>query len=85
MCDSCDKEMKGESNFIFELSREEFENLRSQFDTSSWEVVKKMNFDAIKFMRQERDRVSKKIKGMPPEKEIEYFKKKSEEFRRRKW
>jgi len=38
-------------------------------------------FDAVKFMRQQRDRVSQTIKGMTPEQELEYFKKKSKEFR----
>lgn len=41
-------------------------------------------FDAVEFMRQQRDRVSKTIKGMTPEQELEYFKKKSEEFRKGK-
>ncbi len=35
-------------------------------------------------MRQERDRISKAIKGMTPEQEIEYFRKKAEEFRKSK-
>ena len=39
-------------------------------------------FDAVKFMRQQRDRVSQIIKGMPPEQELEYFRKKSDEFRK---
>ena len=41
-------------------------------------------FDSVKYMRQERERISKIIKGMTPEQEIEYFKKKSEEFRKGK-
>ena len=41
-------------------------------------------FETVKFMRQERDRVSQTIKGMTPEQELEYFRKKSEEFRKRK-
>lgn len=41
-------------------------------------------FDAVKFMRQQRDRVSQVIKEMTPEQELEYFKKKSEEFRKGK-
>ncbi len=48
------------------------------------EIKIEMKFDAVKFMRQERDRISKKIKGMTPEQEIEYFRKKSEEFRKSK-
>ncbi len=39
-------------------------------------------FDAVKFMRQQRDRTSKIIKEMTPEQELEYFRKKSEEFRK---
>jgi hypothetical protein len=39
-------------------------------------------FDAVKFMREQRDRVSQTIKGMTPEQEIAYFRKKSEEFRK---
>lgn len=39
-------------------------------------------FDAVKFMRQQRDRVSQIIKGMTPEQELEYFRKKSDEFRK---
>ncbi len=45
------------------------------------EIKTKKKFDAVEFMRQQRDRVSQIIKGMTPEQEIEYFKKKSEEFR----
>jgi hypothetical protein len=41
-------------------------------------------FDAVKYMRQERDRISKTIKDMTPDQEIEYFRKKSKEFRRSK-
>ena len=48
------------------------------------EVKTEKRFDAVKYMRQERDRLSKTIKGMTPEQEIEYFKKKSQEFRRSK-
>ena len=47
------------------------------------EIKAKKKFDAVKFMREQRDRVSKIIKGMTPAEELEYFKKKSEEFRRR--
>ncbi len=39
-------------------------------------------FDAVKFMRQQRDRVTQTIKGMTVEQELDYFRKKSEEFRK---
>jgi hypothetical protein len=42
------------------------------------------DFDTVKYMRQERERISKEIKGMTAEQEIEYFRKKSEEFRKGK-
>ncbi len=48
------------------------------------EINANKKFDAVKYMRQERDRISKTIKGMTPEQEIEYFRKRSEEFRRSK-
>ena len=48
------------------------------------EVKTEKKFDAVKFMRQQRDRVSQTIKGMTPEQELEYFRKKSEEFRKSK-
>ena len=41
-------------------------------------------FDAVKFMREQRERASQKIKGMTIEQELEYFKRKSEEFRKGK-
>jgi hypothetical protein len=41
----------------------------------------KKKFDAVKFMREQRQRIAEKIKNMTPEQEIEYFRKKSEEFR----
>jgi hypothetical protein len=44
----------------------------------------KKGFDAVKYMREERERISKEIKGMTPEQEIEYFRKKSNEFRKKK-
>ena len=49
------------------------------------EIKTEKKFDAVKFMRQQRDRVSQIIKGMTPEQELEYFRKKSEEFRNSKW
>lgn len=48
------------------------------------EVKTEKKFDAVKYMRQERERISKEIKGMTPEQEIEYFRKKSEEFKKGK-
>ena len=41
-------------------------------------------FDAVKYMRQERDRVSKEIKDLTAEQRIEYFSKKSKELRKKK-
>jgi hypothetical protein len=40
-------------------------------------------FDAVKYMRQERDRISREIQDLTPEQRIEYFRKKSEEFRKK--
>lgn len=48
------------------------------------DMTEEKKFDPVKFMRQQRDRVSQVIKGMTPEQELEYFKKKSEEFRKGK-
>jgi hypothetical protein len=48
------------------------------------ETKAEKKFDTVKFMRQQRDRVSQIIKGMTSEQELEYFKKKSEEFRKGK-
>ena len=38
-------------------------------------------FDSVKYMRQQRDRISKEIAGMTHEQELEYFRKGAEEFR----
>jgi hypothetical protein len=46
------------------------------------EVKTEKKFDAVKFMRQQRDRVSEAIKEMTVEEELECFRKKSEEFRK---
>lgn len=46
-------------------------------------VETEKNFDAVKYMRQERDRISAEIKDSTPEQRIEYFRKKSEEFRKK--
>ncbi len=39
-------------------------------------------FDAVRFMWEQRERVSKVIEHMTAEEELAYFKKKSEEFRK---
>ena len=46
-------------------------------------VKTEKKFDAVKYMRQERDRISAEIKDLTPEQRIEYFRKKSEEFRKK--
>lgn len=48
------------------------------------EVKTEKKFDAVSFMRQQRDRVSEAIKGLTVEQELEYFRKKSLEFRNSK-
>ena len=48
------------------------------------EVKTEKKFDAVKFMRQQRERVSEAIKGMTVEQELEYFRKKAKEFRNSK-
>jgi hypothetical protein len=40
-------------------------------------------FDAVKYMRQERDKISRDIKDMTTAQRLEYFRKKSEEFRKK--
>lgn len=45
------------------------------------EIKTEKKFDAVKFMRQQRERVSEAIKGMTVEQELEYFRKKAKEFR----
>ena len=44
----------------------------------------KKEFDAAKYMRQERERISREIKDLTAEQQLEYFRKRSEEFRKRK-
>lgn len=44
----------------------------------------KKSFDAVAFMRKRRDEIDKEIEGMTPKEEIEYFKKKAAELRKRK-
>lgn len=46
-------------------------------------VKTEKEFDAVKYMRQERDRISREIKDLTPDQRIEYFRKKSEEFRKK--
>lgn len=41
-------------------------------------------FDAVAFMRKRREEISEEIKGMTPEQEIEYFRKKAQEFKKKK-
>lgn len=38
-------------------------------------------FDAVRFMREQRTRVSKIIERMSPEEELKYFQRKSKEFK----
>lgn len=44
-------------------------------------VQTEKEFDAVEYMRRERDRISKEIRDLTPEQRLEYFRKKSEEFR----
>lgn len=46
-------------------------------------VKTEKDFDAVKYMRQERDRVSREIADLSTDQRLEYFRKKSEEFRAR--
>ena len=46
-------------------------------------VKTEKDFDAVKYMRQERDRVSREINDLTPDERLEYFRKKSEAFRLR--
>ncbi len=46
-------------------------------------IKSEKEFDAVKYMRQERDRISKEIKDMTTAQRLEYFRKKSEEFRKK--
>jgi hypothetical protein len=47
------------------------------------EVKTEKEFDAVKFVRQQRGRIYQEIKDMTPAQQIEYLRKKSEEFRRK--
>ncbi|WP_373497660.1 hypothetical protein [Aquiflexum sp.] len=42
---------------------------------------KKKTFDAVKFMREQRDRISKDIMDLSPEEIVAYFEKKSKKER----
>ena len=44
-------------------------------------VKTEKDFDAVKYMRQERDKVSREINDLTADQRLAYFKKKSEEFR----
>lgn len=43
----------------------------------------KKTFDAVEFMRQRREQISKEIEEMTPKEEIAYFKTKADEFNKR--
>jgi hypothetical protein len=45
--------------------------------------TKKKTFDAVKFMQQRREQISKDIEGLTPKEEIAYFKKRAAEFNKR--
>jgi len=47
------------------------------------DVKSEKKFDAVKFVRQQRERIYQKIKDMTPAEQIEYIRKRSEEFRKR--
>jgi hypothetical protein len=46
-------------------------------------VKTEKDFDAVKYMREQRDRISREIKDLTPEQRIEYFRKKAEEFQKK--
>jgi hypothetical protein len=43
-------------------------------------MIKNKSYDAVKMMRRIRDRLSRKIEGMTPEQEINYFRQKAARF-----
>lgn len=47
------------------------------------EVKTEKKFDAVKFVRQQRERIYQEIKDMTPEQQIEYITKRSEEFQKK--
>jgi hypothetical protein len=63
----------------------------SRMDISNWKYVhqeilknmktikKEKEFDAVKFMRQQRDRLSEMLSGMTKQEIVEYFRKKAVE------
>ena len=48
------------------------------------DIKTKKTFDTVAFMRKRRDEISKKIEGMTPKQEIEYFKKNAAKLRPKK-
>ncbi len=48
------------------------------------EAKTKKTFDAVAFMRKRREEISKEIKGMTPQQEIEYFKKNAVQLKTKK-
>ena len=44
-------------------------------------VKPEKDFDAVKYMRRERDKVSREINDLTTDQRLAYFRKKSEEFR----
>ncbi len=46
-------------------------------------VKTEKEFDAVKYMRQERDRVSREINDLTADQRLAYFRRKAEEFRKR--
>ena len=58
-------------------------NATRNFRVMKPETKTKKTFDAVEFMRQRREQISKDIGGMTPKEEIEYFKMKAAEFNKR--
>ena len=48
------------------------------------DTVKKKTFDAVEFMRQQRDRISKDIMDMSPEEIVAYFENRDKKQNRKK-
>jgi hypothetical protein len=57
--------------------------LKKNFRVMKTETKTKKTFDAVEFMRQRREEISKDIEGMTPKEEIDYFKRKAAEFNKR--
>ncbi|HMI65512.1 MAG TPA: hypothetical protein VK517_05725 [Cyclobacteriaceae bacterium] len=47
------------------------------------EVKTEKEFDAVKFVRQQRERIYQEIKDLSPDQQIEYIRKRSEEFQKK--